>query len=197
MKYNPDIHHRRSIRLKGYDYSQKGYYFVTICIQNRECLLGQSINNTIFLNDAGLMVQNIWNTLPDHYAGVGIDSYIIMPNHIHGIIILTVGAGPRACPCRANPLQGEPPGGTTMKLPDIIHRFKSLTTNIYHKSVIQHNWPPFPGKLWQRNYYDHIIRNDLELSQIREYIINNPVKWELDKENPDNIKERSVEKNNK
>lgn len=195
MKYNPDIHHRRSIRLKGYDYSQKGYYFVTICIQNRECLLGQSINNTIVLNDAGLMVQNIWKTLPEYYPGVGIDSYIIMPNHIHGIII--VGAGPRACPCRVNTVQRESGRDATMKLSDIIHRFKSLTTNIYHKSVMQHNWPSFPGKLWQRNYYDHIIRNDQELNQIREYIINNPVKWELDKENPDNIKERSAKKYSK
>ncbi len=195
MKYNPDIHHRRSIRLKGYDYSQKGYYFVTICIQNRECLLGQSINNTIVLNDAGLMVQNIWKTLSEHYPGVGIDSYIIMPNHIHGIII--VGAGPRACPCGVNTLQREAGMDTTMKLSDIIHRFKSLTTNIYHKSVIQYNWPSFPGKLWQRNYYDHIIRNDQELNQIREYIINNPVKWELDKENPDNIKERPAKKHSK
>jgi REP element-mobilizing transposase RayT len=189
MKYNPDIHHRRSIRLKGYVYSQKGYYFVTICIQNRECLLGQLINNTILLNDAGLMVQNIWKALPDHYPGVGIDSYIIMPNHIHGIIILTVGAGHCACSYKGLTIQGQPRGvAPTMKLSDVIHRFKSLTTTIYRQSVIHHNWPSFPGKLWQRNYYDHIIRNDQELNQIREYIINNPLKWETDEENPVNLK---------
>ncbi|HID28413.1 MAG TPA: transposase, partial [Desulfobacterales bacterium] len=102
MKYNPEIHHRRSIRFKGYDYSQTGAYFVTICTQNRECLFGDIVNEKMVLNDAGRMIQTIWDEMPEHYFGVAMDIFQIMPNHVHGIVILTnpvtVGAGPRACP---------------------------------------------------------------------------------------------------
>ncbi len=101
-KYNSENHNRRSIRLRGYDYAQAGAYFVTICTQNRACLFGEIINGKIELNDAGYMVESVWRELPLKYSGIGIDEFIIMPNYIHGIIILsapvTVGAGPRACP---------------------------------------------------------------------------------------------------
>ena len=95
MKYNPDIHHRRSIRLRGYDYSQKGLYFVTICTQDRLCLFGDIENGEMNLNDAGKMVRTIWDQIPAHYCGVEIDQFVVMPNHIHGIVII-VGAVPRA-----------------------------------------------------------------------------------------------------
>ena len=97
-KYNPEIHHRRSIRIPEYDYSQEGMYYVTICTQNRECLFGEVKNGQMQLNEAGDMVQKVWNELPEKYSGVEIDAFIIMPNHIHGIALLSVGAGPRACP---------------------------------------------------------------------------------------------------
>ncbi len=96
MKYNPDVHHRRSIRLGGYDYSRDGYYYVTICVQDRFCLFGKIFNGQMNLNSAGKMVRNIWNQIPVHYQGIDVDQFVIMPNHIHGIII--VGATPCGCP---------------------------------------------------------------------------------------------------
>jgi len=198
MKYDPEKHHRCSIRLKDYDYSQVGAYFITICTYNRECLFGEILNGETKLNDAGQMIHTVWNELPRHYIGVEVDEFVVMPNHIHGIIVLNVGAGPRACPDKGQselqPREGRPRGGQpqgvapTLSLPDVAHRFKSLTTAHYRFGVTQNGWPPFPGKLWQRNYYEHVIRNENDLNEIREYIINNPLKWELDTENPKNIK---------
>ncbi|HLG21264.1 MAG TPA: hypothetical protein VI382_00495 [Candidatus Manganitrophaceae bacterium] len=103
MKYNPDIHHRRSIRLKGYDYSSGGAYFVTVCVQDRQCLFGDVAQGEMKLNDAGRMVLSVWNELPRYGPGVAVDEFIVMPNHIHGMIVLNVGAGPRACPDNGTP----------------------------------------------------------------------------------------------
>ena len=110
MTYNPDIHHRRSIRLRGYDYSRAGAYFVTICTQNRECLFGEIKNGEMVLNGAGRMVQIVWDEMRGNYPGVETDDFIVMPNHIHGIIVL-VGAGPCACPDTGQPQNdGQPQG---------------------------------------------------------------------------------------
>jgi putative transposase len=195
MNYDPKIHHRRSIRLKEYDYATAGAYFVTICTQHRVCLFGEIVEGVIRLNDAGKMIQGVLNKLSVKYIGVEIDEFIVMPNHIHMIIVLNtnVGAGPRACPDNEGTnmqlQKGQPRGvAPTMSLPDIVHRFKSLTTSRYLDGVKQKGWLPFPGKLWQRNYYEHIIRNENDLNEIREYIVNNPLKWQLDKDNPQNIK---------
>ncbi|MBE0427599.1 MAG: transposase [Nitrospirae bacterium] len=199
--YNPEIHKRRSIRLKDYDYSQAGAYFITICIKDRECLFGNIVDREMRINSAGEMVLKAWNDLPAKYSNVRIDEFIVMPNHVHGIIILYVGAGPCACPVykydgnllnaegygrpssekRQSQIKGQPQGvAPTISLSDIVHRFKSFTTSQYRINVLHNNWPPFPGKLWQRNYYEHIIRNETELNKIREYIINNPLNWESD-----------------
>ena len=202
-KYNPEKHNRRSIRLKGYDYAQCGAYFITICTQDRQCLLGEIQNGEMHLNEIGYMVQNAWNELPAKYTGIDIDESIIMPNHMHGIIILPapVGAGPRACPeykqprpnsnARNNadyiPTQTGHPQGGAPTLPDIVHRYKSFTTSEYRTNVVKLNWPPFPGRLWQRNYYERIIRNDSEINRIRLYIINNPLRWDDDENNPANL----------
>ncbi|MCF8130334.1 MAG: transposase [Deltaproteobacteria bacterium] len=198
---------RRSIRLPGYDYSQVGAYFITICTQNRECLFGDIMNLEMMLNDAGRMLETVWNELPKFYARVSTDAFQIMPNHIHGIIVITrasdkssVGAGPRACPFVAQSRrdaqrgtgqpQGVAPTGVksgferVLSLSDIVHRFKTMTTKRYSDGVKQHGWPSFPGKLWQRNYYEHIIRNENDMARIREYVINNPVQWDTDRENP-------------
>lgn len=213
-KYNADIHHRHSIRLKGYDYSQEGSYFVTICTQNRECLFGNVVNGKVRMNDPGEMIVRTWEDLPQKYSGVEIDQFIVMPNHIHAIIVLpvesvSVGAGPCACPSSVvtfhgphainaerwqphtkkghrHSREGHPQGGapTRISLSDIVHRFKSFTTAQYRTNVRQHKWPPFNSKLWQRNYYEHIIRNEDELNRIRKYIVNNPAQWAEDKENP-------------
>lgn len=181
---------RQSIRLRKYDYSQAGAYFVTICTQNRECFFGNIINEEMVLNDSGKMVKMIWDELPINYPGVNVDEFQIMPNHVHGIIIL-VGATPRGCPETTDYInigQARGPAHTSsssLSLPDIVHRFKSLTTARYRHGVKQKQWPPFPGKLWQRNYYEHIVRDDNELNEIRKYIMDNPPKWYLDRENPD------------
>ncbi len=197
MTHGQAKHHRRSIRLQGYDYSQPGAYFVTICTQNHECLFGDIVEGEMVLNDAGQMVQGVWDELPINYPGIETDTFIIMPNHIHGTITirppdtgpppLHVGAGPRACPPHRMPREQPPPAGQpqgvapTMALPDVVHRLKTLTTKRYADGVKHHGWKPFPGRLWQRNYWEHVVRNERELHRIREYISTNPAKWELDR----------------
>jgi REP element-mobilizing transposase RayT len=195
MTYDPARHHRRSIRLPAYDYTQPGAYFVTICSQNRECLFGDVISGEMILNQRGEMVERTWRELAECYPGVEVDAFVVMPNHVHGIIVLVganplgvgpVGAGPRACPEGPGPCPGRPQGvAPTMSLPDVVHRFKSLTTTRYRTGVLQDGWQPFPGRLWQRNYYEHVIRDEEELNRIQQYIIDNPGRWEDDVENPD------------
>ena len=185
MKHNPKIHHRRSIRLKGYDYSQAGLYFITICTQNRLCLFGDIKNEGFIFNDSGRMVQTIWNEIPIYYDGFNIHEFVVMPNHIHGIIEIKnklVGAGPRACPdIDDESTKGQPQGvAPTMSLSDIVHRFKTLTTKRYTDGVKQKNWQRFDKKLWQRNYYEHIIRDENSYLKISKYIKTNPLKWQDD-----------------
>ncbi len=187
MKCNLEIHHRRSIRLKGYDYLSPGSYFVTICTQNRYSIFGEINDGKMGLNDAGKMVETVWNEIPQYYCRFCVYENIVMPNHFHGIIEIVVGAGPCACPDNTGQLMktGQPQGvAPTMSLPDIMHRFKTMTTKKYIDGVKQNGWTPFRGKLWQRNYYEHIIRNDDELNRIREYIVNNPLNWDSDRNNP-------------
>ncbi len=177
MKYNSEKHHRRSIRLKGYDYSQRGYYFVNICTKNRELYFER--------DDVKRMIRNIWCDLPNRFPNIELDEFIIMPNHIHGIIVV----GVTLVVARANQTQraGTRPAPTkTVALGDIVGAFKSLITNGYINGVKNKNWKRFDGRLLQRNYYEHIIRNGKSLNRIREYIINNPLRWDTDIENPDN-----------
>ena len=182
MTYDPARHHRRSIRLPAYDDAQAGAYFVTICTQNRDLMFGEVVKGQMILNGPGQMVESVWRESPQHYPGVKIDTFVLMPNHLHGVIIL-VGAGPSACPDNAGQPQGVAPTGT-MSLPDVVHRFKSLTTARYRRRILHGRWLPFPGRLWQRNYYERIIRDDAELHRVRQYIIDNPAHWEEDPENP-------------
>jgi len=195
MKYAPEIHHRHSIRLRGNDYAMAGAYFVTICVQNRECLFGDIVDGQMVLNEAGRMIEKWYHELPNKFPHVNCDQYIVMPNHFHAIIQITgtpVGADPRVCPRGDDPEggintqpQGEHAGSP---LPTIVLWFKTMTTNAYIHGVKQNHWRPFPGKLWQRNYFERIIRNEIELNRVREYIVNNPVRWPDDKENDENGK---------
>ena len=170
MKYDPDIYHRRSVRLKGYDYSQDGYYFVTICTQNRQPLFGEIQKGAIILNDAGKMIDYQWNVLAGRFTHIELDEYIVMPNHFHGIIIVTnIRAGTRPAPTRM------------MTIGDMVGAFKSITSCEYINGVKQNHWKPFDGKLWQRNYYERIVRNETSLQRIRKYIVNNPPRWQQDK----------------
>lgn len=187
MTYNPDNHHRRSIRLKGRDYSQSGAYYMTICTQNRLCLFGNVINKEMILNDAGNMIEKWWFELPNKFSSVELDCFIIMPNHIHGILFInnndgTVGVDLRVYPNDAKTIiQGRHIGlPLPTHFPTIMQWLQTMITNEYIRNVKNNDWPPFNGKLFQRNYYEHIIRDENDLNRIRQYIINNPANWEKD-----------------
>jgi len=190
MKYNPDKHHRRSIRLKGYDYSQPGAYYITVVTHGRECLFGEIVDGNMILNDAGKFARKCWVEIPKHFPHTDLDEFIIMPNHVHGIIVIVendknVGAI-HVLPLRESPMQRR-----KMILPKIIGRFKMNTAK--HINKMRNS----PGvRVWQRNYWEHVIRNENELNRIREYIINNPLQWEMDKENSASFVNTKVEYGN-
>ena len=188
-KYNPILHHRRSIRLKGYDYSQAGAYFVTTVTQDRECQFGEIAEDDFRPNSAGEMIARWWQELPNKFPSVELDEYVIMPNHFHGIIVIVEDKGSKEGEHVGSPQPGAPQPGAPQQRPhaplsQIVQWFKTMTTNEYIRGVKQCGWPQFRGKLWQRNYYERIIRDESELALIRKYIAENPVKWALDQENP-------------
>ena len=164
---------RRSIRLHTYNYAGEGAYFITICASVRQLWFGTVNDETMQLNDAGRMVHAEWQNLATRFPQIELDTFIIMPDHIHGIISITGDAAPTP-----TPHSNERPNGTiTGSIGRIVQAFKSLTTNAYIQGVHQYGWQPFPGKLWQRNYYEHIVRNEYDLQRIREYILRNPSRW--------------------
>ncbi len=169
---------RKSIRLKGYDYAQAGLYFVTICTQHRAHLFGKIINGQMILNDSGKMVETEWLQLKNRFKNIQLREYVVMPNHFHAILEI-VGAPLVVAP---NPNKGQPQG-IAPTLGEIVGAFKSITSVKYIRGVKSKNWKHFDGKLWQRNYWEHIIRNDNAHQRIAQYIINNPEKWERDKLN--------------
>jgi REP element-mobilizing transposase RayT len=141
------------------------------------------------LNEAGKMVVSRWAKLTDKFSSMEIDEYVTMQNHFHGIIVI-VGADPSVCPVPCgypndNRIQNGNPGAHIgAPLQTIIEWFKTMTTNQYIQDVRKHNWPSFNGRLWQRNYYEHIVRSEGELNKIRDYISQNPARWADDEENP-------------
>ena len=180
---------RKSQRKHGYDYSQPGYYAITVCTQKRSCLFGGIDNGEMVLNDAGRMIDTTWNEIPVYYPGIALDVMQIMPNHLHGIIVVCVGEGPCALPTapRGRPLPGIENGQARGPVPtgcpslsDVMERFKSLSTTRYIAGVKTAGWLSFSGKLWQRSYHDRIIRNETELNKIRTYVSNNPCEWDSD-----------------
>jgi putative transposase len=166
MIYNPNIHHRRSIRLKDYDYSQAGLYCITICIQDKECRFGQITEDEMFLNELGIIAYNEWLKLPERFINCELDVFQIMPNHMHGIIILNdiVGAGFTPAHDSRIPIIG-----------DIVGAYKSLVSKACLEIYRTKN--EIMGKLWQRNYHEHVIRNEQAYQKIADYIIHNPMKW--------------------
>jgi len=183
MTYDPDRHHRRSIRLKDYDYTRPGAYFVTICTYRRECILGKIVNGEMRMNEYGEVVRRCWADLPGHYTNAMLDAFVIMPNHIHGIIVLTdvVGAGLQTCPYKS-PSEAPIKSQKCHALPEIVRGFKTFSARRVNERR------GGPGiRLWQRNYYEHIIRNEKEWLSIQEYIQHNPVKWEEDVDHPARI----------
>ena len=194
MPYNSEKHHRRSIRLKGYDYTQPGAYFITIVTQNRASILGEVVDGETRLNEHGEIVREEWLQTAILRPRVILDQFIVMPNHIHGIIMLTDDHGRgtlQRAPTQRAPTQrapnmerfGKP---TSDSIPTIVRLFKSATTKRINE---MRGLPGSP--VWQRNYYKHIIRNvgagsepAPTLHRIREYILTNPLRWAVDRENP-------------
>ena len=164
MPYEPVRHQRRSIRLVGYDYAQGGAYFVTICVQGRACLLGEIVEGEVRLSAAGEAVARCWEDLPDHFPTVELDACAIMPNHVHGIIFLT---------------ESRDAGAACAPLSHVVGAFKSFSARRINalRGVT--------GSCWQRGYYEHIIRNERSLARLREYVAQNPARWELDRLHPD------------
>lgn len=171
--YDPDRHHRRSIRLRGYDYTMAGVYFVTICVQGRQCLFGDVTDGVMQWNDAGRIVADTWQWLADQYPHVELDEWVVMPNHLHGIIVITDGRG-GSCKggSRTAPTARKPLGR-------IIGAFKTVSTK--HINIMR---ATTGCPVWQRNYYEHIIRDEKSLSRIRDYIANNSRQWPFDHDNP-------------
>ncbi|MEK7214873.1 MAG: transposase [Chloroflexota bacterium] len=170
---------RRSPRLPGYDYAQAGLYFVTLCTYRRECLFGGVMDGQMLLNVVGRAVEECWRAIPEHFPQVRLDAFVVMPNHVHGIVVITdVGGHPDGAnddsTLRDLPVARK---GTSQSLGSIIRGFKiGVTKWVRANRTI--------AVVWQRNYYEHVIRDETSLSRIREYVIHNPVQWAIDPENP-------------
>jgi len=165
--------------LPGYDYSQAGAYFITICTYNRQLLYGEIHDCEIHLNSVGMMVEKTWSEIPDHFLNVKLGEFVVMPNHIHGIIeiILPDVEARHAVPLHEETFEafGKPVPGS---IPTIIRSFKSAASKRYHELI--HN---DTSHLWQRNYYEHVIRDEIDYQAIHDYIMTNPLNWEKDEEN--------------
>jgi len=186
-----------STRLKGWDYSRPGFYFITICVKNKKCIFGRIKNGEMVLSEAGKISSKYWSTIPEHFPFVRLDQYIIMPNHIHGIIeIQSAPVNNNSIPVetpnlgvsKSNKADVETPnlGVSTANKIDgrmivqwkpksigvIINQYKRICTIEIRKQM--------PSFCWQSRYYDHIIRTEEELNRIREYIMHNPMKWSDD-----------------
>ena len=188
MKYDPNKHHRRSIRLKGYDYTKAGAYFITICTAQHQHLFGDIVNGEMQLSRYGETVRFNWDNLPKRYRNVELDAFIIMPNHVHGIIVLTdnglEGAGLESLSVESDKLLVKPaPTKTKLHgLSEIVRGFKTFSARRINQIRRMTG-----VSVWQRGYYEHIIRNEESLMAIREYIINNPLCWEKDQLYPNNL----------
>lgn len=206
MAHDPDQHDRRSIRLKAYDYASAGAYFVAICTQGHVARFGEVIDGGMQLNDAGRMVQDVWESIPSRFPDIASDVYVIMPNHFRAIVVI---APPDAIPdgkprdtSVGAPLVGvlsssagdavdrgqrvgTSPTPTRTTLGNVIGAFKSITTREYMAGVRTCGWAPFDRRLWQRNYWEHIICTPESYAKIAEYIISNPATWGSDRLNPE------------
>ena len=178
MQYDPQKHHRRSIRLKNYDYASPGAYFVTMVTHQRQCLFGAIVDGAMRLNEWGEIAERCWMEIPQHYPHVILDAFVIMPNHVHGIIILNDNNIPTfgtdfVWAKNFSPIQNDRPCGTSQTIGSIVRGFKIGVTKWFRQHTDIYN-------VWQRNYFERIIRNEMELQRIRQYIVNNPTKWKND-----------------
>ena len=194
MPYNPEIHHRRSIRLRNYNYSQNGAYFVTLITKNRENLFGEIKNGEMILNDIGRVVEDEWLMSQKIRKEIELDEYCIMPNHFHAIVSIVGANGvcpdsegvcpdsEGVCPdsegvCPDSEGECHSPLRKSKSLSSLMAGFKSSVTKRINIVRDMNGLP-----VWQRNYYEHIVRNESDLRNIRQYIIQNPLNWENDDE---------------
>ena len=180
MLNNNTNYHRRSIRLPDYDYTQPGAYFVTICTWNRKCLFGEVINSEMILNRIGQVVQQEWLRLRIRFPLVDFPIYTFMPNHVHGIIFITEAMNPKGSDDTAY-IAGSQQGKTTIQvvsgsLGAIVRAFKASVTWRLHAAGLLNQ-----VHVWQRNYYEHVIRNEEDLQSISDYIESNPQNWQRDR----------------
>ncbi len=197
MTYDAKKHHRRSVRLKGYEYASPGWYYVTICTHDRNFLFGEIVESQMRPSRTGEIAQKCWNEIPRHCPRATLDVSIVMPNHLHGIIVIGEDTPSE---CRGTPWRvpttvrreafGKPVPGS---LATVLRLFKqAVTVQARAQARAGAGVPPefvgarhgVPLQVWQENFYDHIIRNEKELNRIREYICNNPLRWPCDSENP-------------
>ncbi len=211
--YNPNIHHRRSIRLEGYDYSQAGLYFITICVRDRKCLFGKIVDGEMNFNDAGKIADVCWLEIPKHFPNTVLHEHIVMPNHVHGIVeLIKTGSrndsGQPVGVQNFEPLQSPNESGLSIgvenfqplpspnksprnefqkiiphSIGSIVKGFKIGVTKWFQNNALGvvrvENFQPLQP-IWQRNYYEHIIRDEKSCQRISEYIINNPKNWQED-----------------
>jgi REP element-mobilizing transposase RayT len=170
MNYDPERHHRRSVRLSGYDYSQGGVYFFTACTYQRQCLLGSMREGQVEISPAGRIVTQTWEGLPDRFPDIILDEFVVMPNHIHGILVIADG-----------PIIPET-GRERPTLGAVLRAFKSLSAVSVNRLLGRTEWP-----LWQRNYHEKIIRSEQMLEAVRRYVQDNPRCWTDDADNPNNV----------
>ena len=180
MRFDLDRHHRRSIRLKHYNYAQTGAYFITVCTHERECVFGNVSDGEVQLNKYGEIVTACWEEIPNHFMGTELDAFVVMPNHIHGVVVIANGEKQpsKTRATHASPLQ-KPCGPQRKSLGAIIGSFKSASTKRVNE---MRQAPGMP--LWQRDYHEHVIRDENEWNRIREYIAANPARWAEDVNNP-------------
>ena len=177
--------------MKAYDYAKPDAYFVTIVTQGRVHRFGEIVDGVVRLSDAGRMVDYWIDELHEHFSSVSLDVSVVMPNHVHFVVVIADPVGADRCvrpsvPASQRARPGEPRGthiGVPLQgdaLPTIVQWFKTMTTNAYIRGVANHVWSSFDSRLWQRNYYEHVIRDERELDALRDYVTDNPVGWQND-----------------
>jgi REP element-mobilizing transposase RayT len=203
MTYDHNRHHRRSIRLRGYDYTQSGAYFITICSRDRASIFADIVNGVVRLTPVGEVVAICWEAIPGHFPSAELDAFVVMPNHLHGIVVLgdaDIANSDTACRVPtdgpASERFGAPVAGS---IPTIVRSFKGAVTKAINddlsrgtacRNLLTDRLGPLPrGRIpspWQANYHEHIIRNDRALTHLRDYIATNPARWLDDSLHPNN-----------
>ena len=181
MAQEPDIHRRRSLRLRGYDYTQDGAYFITICAHGKQSLFGEIVDGEMRLNEYGRVVLKEWLKTPVIRKEIRLDEYVVMPNHFHGIVFIQTDDVSRT---GVWPYAPTPHGTLPSSIAAFVQGLKSTITRQINELRMTPGTP-----VWQRNYYEHVIRGEDDLNSIREYIQYNPLKWAEDGENPGNYGE--------